>query len=200
MDRLLIKRLVSRAEERATALDGGVATLGPAIEAVLTKQEITEATSDPAFHARTQTQARHIRNKRSYGRDAMLQDDFTNAYYDEHASLRDLDLGIAEGDEDGSLASTRSKGAPRRHPKSYSYHDLATRQEAAEREYQAQVAADPSTLPQHFYSTLEHARQMNKSGQQQQTRTNEVTLTETKPNQEHTDDTKTKTKGTDEQA
>jgi len=42
MDRLLIKRLVSRAEARAHAIDGGPEALAPVVDAVLSAQEITE--------------------------------------------------------------------------------------------------------------------------------------------------------------
>jgi hypothetical protein len=45
MDRLLIKRLVSRAEARAAAMEGGADTMAPVVDAVLSAQEITEVTT-----------------------------------------------------------------------------------------------------------------------------------------------------------
>jgi hypothetical protein len=45
MDRLLIKRLVSRAEARAAAMEGGADTMAPVVDAVLSAQELTEVTA-----------------------------------------------------------------------------------------------------------------------------------------------------------
>ena len=47
MDRLLIKKLVSRAESRAAALDGGAMGLEPVVTAVLSAQELSEVAGAP---------------------------------------------------------------------------------------------------------------------------------------------------------
>lgn len=47
MDRLLIKKLVSRAESRAAALDGGALGLEPVVTAVLSAQELSEVAGAP---------------------------------------------------------------------------------------------------------------------------------------------------------
>jgi hypothetical protein len=177
MDRLLIKRLVSRAEERAAALDGGATTMGPIIDSVLTEQELTEVTADPAFLAHAHVNAKHVKNKVSYGRDSMLQDDFTNAafaaVYDEHAGYHDIAEGVegSEEEEEAGVGDNRRK-------RTQSYHDLTARHHAAERQYQSQVEADASTLPQHFYRKLPAypTKQTNKSGVQHHSHPADIAL------------------------
>lgn len=190
----MIKRLVTRAEERAVALDGGVTTLGPIVESVLTEQELAEATADPTHQARLATTAKH-RKTRSFGRDSILQDDFSQPVYEDHLGIPPVSSPIAEGEEDvSSTAGTHRSSSnsthrsvrnaslsKKHHPKSYSIHDLAARQDEAQREYEAGVAADPSILPEHFYPNRQQyeSKITNKSGSQQQTNQANVNLSTT---------------------
>lgn len=127
MDRLLIKRLVSRAEQRAAALDGGPVAMEPVVASVLSEQELTEVTV-PGL--RSPAAAGGAANKRggpamishmrraSYGRDKLLKDDFNvddgeAAPYDEMADLRHLEPFRGREEEQQQYAA-QERGANRR--------------------------------------------------------------------------------------